>query len=131
LGNVGKEGLQERSVTTKAGKEMARASFTMATNKGWFDTVSKVWKNSVEWHTVVLWGKQVESVRKAGLEKGCRVLVEGSLKTREWVGDDGKKNRITEIQMLDLIVLTGGSGSGEMDQDGEPGDVVDEDNLPF
>lgn len=44
--------------------------------------------NSVEWHSVSVWGKTAESCAKY-LSKGRQVYVEGSLKTRKWKDKDG------------------------------------------
>lgn len=79
------------------------ASLRIATNETWRDKNSGEKKESVEWHSVVIFGKLCEVVEKY-LHKGSKVLVEGKLKTRMWE-KDGVKRYTTEI------VLTGFGGT--------------------
>jgi single-strand DNA-binding protein len=53
-------------------------------------------KESTEWTTVVIWGKQAENAVKY-LSKGRQVYVEGRLKTRSWDDKDGHKRYTTEV----------------------------------
>jgi len=71
------------------------ASFSVATNRVWNDP-SGAKKEAVEFHNVVVWGRQAE-VASRFLVKGSLVLIEGRLQTREWEGKDGQKRRTTEI----------------------------------
>ena len=71
------------------------ASFSVATNRVWNDP-SGAKKEAVEFHNVVVWGRQAE-VASRFLTKGSLVLIEGRLQTRDWEGKDGQKRRTTEI----------------------------------
>lgn len=71
------------------------ASFSLATNRVWNDK-SGARKESTEFHNIVVWGKQAE-VASRFLTKGSLALIEGRMQTRDWVGKDGQKRRITEI----------------------------------
>jgi len=71
------------------------ASFSVATNRVWNDP-SGAKKEAVEFHNVVVWGRQAE-VASRFLVKGSLVLIEGRLQTREWEGKDGQKRRTTEV----------------------------------
>lgn len=79
--------------STASGQQVA--SFGVATNRVWNDP-SGVKKEAVEFHNVVVWGRQAE-VASRFLVKGSLVLIEGRLQTREWEGKDGQKRRTTEI----------------------------------
>jgi single-strand DNA-binding protein len=69
-------------------------------------------KESTEWHTVVVWGKQAENCSQY-LSKGRQVYVEGRLRTRSWDDKEGKKRYATEIVALTVQFLGGGGGGGE------------------
>ncbi|MDE2001575.1 MAG: single-stranded DNA-binding protein [Patescibacteria group bacterium] len=71
------------------------ATFSVATNRTWTDP-SGAKKEQVEFHNVVVWGRQAE-VASRFLTKGSSVLIEGRLQTREWEGKDGQKRKTTEI----------------------------------
>ncbi len=77
-------------------------SFSIATNRIWNDKSGQK-KESVEFHNIVVWGKQAE-VATRFLKKGSLVLVEGRLQTRDWEGKDGQKRKTTEI-IADRIQL--------------------------
>jgi single-strand DNA-binding protein len=80
--------------TTPSG--MSVASVGVATNRVWNDK-SGARREEVEFHNVVLWGKQAE-LAKQYLAKGRMVMIEGRLQTRSW--DDkqtGQKRFRTEI----------------------------------
>jgi single-strand DNA-binding protein len=69
-------------------------SFSLATNRVYNDKDGNR-QESVDYHNIVVFGKQAESVAKY-LTKGSQALVEGRLQTRSWE-TDGKKNYRTEI----------------------------------
>lgn len=71
------------------------ASFGVATNRTWKDKTG-VKQEKPEFHNVVVFGKQAESVHTY-MKKGSQILVEGRIETRSWDGQDGKKNYRTEI----------------------------------
>lgn len=70
------------------------ANFSVATNRVWYNE-SKEKQEAVEYHNVVAFGKQAETVAQY-MKKGSQILVEGRLQTRSWE-TDGKKNYRTEI----------------------------------
>ena len=73
----------------------AVTSFGVATNRVWKDKAG-IDQKEVEFHNVVVWGRQAEIVSKF-LTKGALVLIEGRLQTRDWEGKDGLKRKTTEI----------------------------------
>src|SRR5690348_10137132 len=79
--------------STKSGANVA--TFSMATNLIWMDKSNQ--KNEeVEFHNIVVWGKQAETASK-WLVKGQMALVEGRLQTRNYEDKAGTKRYVTEI----------------------------------
>src|SRR4026207_2091386 len=87
----------------------AVATLNMATTEVWNDKGGQR-QEKTEWHRVVLWGKQAESLQEY-LTKGKQIYVEGRLQTRQWDDKDGNKRYTTEIK-ADRITLLGGGGGG-------------------
>lgn len=90
------------------------AQLGVATNRVWTNKTGQR-QEEVEFHTIVAWGKLAEICQKY-LGKGRKVYVEGRLKSREWVGQDGVKRNRTEIIAENLIMLdragAGSAGTG-------------------
>jgi len=86
------------------------------------------WKNETEWHRVVLFGKQAD-LAKQYLTKGREVLIEGSLRTRQWQDKEGQKRYTTEIVALNMRFVGrapereafGSGGAGAPGAGGAPG----------
>lgn len=70
-------------------------SFSIATNRVWYDKNSKEKHEQVEFHNIVAFGNMADNIAKF-TRKGHQLLVEGRLATRSWE-KDGKKNYRTEI----------------------------------
>ena len=87
----------------------AVATLNLATTEVWNDR-SNQRQEKTEWHRVILWGKQAESLQEY-LTKGKQIYVEGRLQTRQWDDKDGNKRYTTEIK-ADRITLLGGGGGG-------------------
>ncbi|HYF05189.1 MAG TPA: single-stranded DNA-binding protein [Patescibacteria group bacterium] len=66
--------------------------------------------DQVEYHNVVLW-RGLADIAAKYLKKGSQVYIEGRLQTRNWEGQDGKKNYRTEIVGDNMIMLGGSGGS--------------------
>ena len=95
----------------------AVATLNMATTEVWNDKASGQRQERTEWHRVVVWGKQAETLQEY-LLRGRQIYVEGRLQTRQWDDRDGNKRYTTEVRS-DRIVLLSGRG-------GEPGRARDE-----
>lgn len=79
------------------------------------------WKNETEWHRVVLFGKQAD-LAKQYLTKGREVLIEGSLRTRQWQDKEGQKRFTTEVVAQNMRFVGGrGGASGAPGAGGESG----------
>jgi single-strand DNA-binding protein len=119
----------------------AVATLNLATTEVWNDKQGQR-QEKTEWHRVVLWGKQAETLQEY-LVKGKQIYVEGRLQTRQWDDKDGNKRYTTEIK-ADRITLLGGGGGGRggasMDRgaashaaggDDPPMDPITDDDIPF
>jgi single-strand DNA-binding protein len=118
----------------------AVATLNLATTEVWNDRNSQR-QEKTEWHRVVLWGKQAESLQEY-LTKGKQIYVEGRLQTRQWDDKDGNKRYTTEIK-ADRITLLGGAGGGAgrggggMERGGSPSPdeppsaPLTDDDIPF
>jgi len=98
IGNLGAAPIVK---DTNAGGKVA--NFSIATRSFSKDKEgNKV--EETEWHKIVVWGKQAETVEKY-LEKGSQVAVEGMLKTRKYTDKDGIERYSTEIVANDFQML--------------------------
>jgi single-strand DNA-binding protein len=78
-----------------------------------------------EWFNVVAWNQQAEFVNQY-IDKGRLVYVEGKMKTRSWVDDNGGKHYRTElianqVQALDRAPEGQGGGAANYGDDDEEG----------
>ena len=89
------------------------SSFGVATNRVWYNA-NREKQESVEFHNIVVWGKQAEVAAKF-LKKGGLVLVEGRLQTRSWQDKSGVPRKTTEIiaERLQLGPRPGGAPVGD------------------
>src|SRR5690625_1152538 len=105
IGNLGADpGLRSTSSGTPV------CELRLATNESWRDKQGTM-QQRTEWHRVVVWGRQAESVSKY-LSKGRSVYVEGRLQTREWNDRDGQRRYTTEIIASNVVFLQDGRGGG-------------------
>ena len=105
VGNIGKDA----EVRYTAGGS-AVSTLSLATTEVWNDRTSGQRQERTEWHRVVVWGKQAETLSEY-LTKGRQIYVEGRLQTRQWEDKEGSKRYTTEVR-TDRVVLLGGRSSG-------------------
>ena len=84
IGRLGKDPELKYTPNSKAVLELS-----LATTEKFKD------KEETEWHTVVFWNKQAETLSKY-LQKGSWLYVEGKNKTKSWE-KDGSKRYKTEV----------------------------------
>lgn len=94
--------------TTPSGQSVA--SFAIATNFVWTDQSGQK-QERAEFHNIVAWRRLAEICGQY-LKKGSKIYIEGRLQTRDWVGQDGKKNYRTEIIAENMIMLDSKGGAG-------------------
>lgn len=105
---------------TQSGQSVAE--LRVATSEKFKDKDGKQ-QDRTEWHRVVVWGANADNAGKY-LRKGSKVLVEGSIRTREWTDKEGQKRYVTEVvcQGLTFLDPKGGGGGGSSRQDGGSSD---------
>lgn len=103
VGNLGKD--PELSYTQSG---VARSRFSLATTESYNNNAGER-QERVEWHNIVVWGKQAEIVSKF-LQKGRQVYLEGRIQNRSYDDKDGNKRYISEINANRVIFLGGGRG---------------------
>lgn len=91
LGRVGKE------PECRTFQNGAVSKFSFATSEKWKDKESGDWKESTDWHTVVVWAPRLQSTIKNHVKKGSRLLIEGKLQTRKWTDRDGRDHYDVEV----------------------------------
>ncbi|WWC83036.1 Single-stranded DNA-binding protein [Mycovorax composti] len=100
---IGNLGNAPEIKTTINGKKMAR--FSIATNET-YKNLSGERVTETTWHHLVAWGRLADIAEKY-LEKGREVAVEGKLVNRQYESKNGEKRYITEIQVHELLLLSG------------------------
>ena len=104
LGNLGAE---PELRTTTGGQAVLR--LRLATTENYIDH-NKQRQERTEWHSVVVWGKRGEALSRF-LQKGSRILVEGSIHTSSYDDKDGNKRYKTEVVANNVVLC----GSGQRD----------------
>lgn len=92
IGNVGSD---PEVKTLKSGSRMA--TFRLATSESFLDKATKEWKETTQWHSIVIWDESIIKNVERSMKKGTLVMLEGQLLTRSYVGTDGKTQYATEI----------------------------------
>jgi len=70
--------------------------FSVATTDSWTDKKSDVKHEVTEWHNVDVHGG-LAKIAKQYLKKGSKVYIEGKLRTRKYLNEDGIERYTTEI----------------------------------
>ena len=96
LGNLGRDA---EMTYTPSGQALSKVG--LATSRRWQDKSSGEWQEETDWHNLVIWGKQAESLTPY-LTKGSRIYVEGRIKNRTWE-KDGVKHYATDIVVEDIV----------------------------
>lgn len=133
VGNLGRDAEVK---VTNSGQSVA--NFSIATTEVWTKDGEK--KEKTEWHRVVLWGRQADSLQPY-LTKGKQIYVEGQLETRQWE-KDGQKHYTTEVKAFRIVLLGGGGRGGRRNDDEEYGSdagyadapaaaPITDDDIPF
>jgi len=80
-------------------------SFSIATNREWFDKNTQEKKEAVDYHNIVFWGKAAEIINQFA-SKGKKMYITGRLQTRKWENKEGATVYTTEVVGRDFIFLT-------------------------
>lgn len=103
IGNLGRD----PEINTKGATTICNCS--LATNEKYTDKSGQK-QERTEWHRLVLFGKQAETLSKYA-KAGQMLYVEGRIQTREYDGKDGTRKKSTEIVVSEFKFL-GGGGKG-------------------
>jgi single-strand DNA-binding protein len=102
---VGRLG-QKPEIRSHAQSGRSSASFSLATDESIFNRQTQERTKKTEWHKIKVWFPQLVEFADKYLDKGKLVLIEGSIRSREYQDRDGNRRFITEI-VADKITLLG------------------------
>ncbi|HEX2716214.1 MAG TPA: single-stranded DNA-binding protein [Gemmatimonadaceae bacterium] len=115
IGNLGNDP-EVRS--TSGGNRVA--TFSLATSRSW-NGPSGDRQEKTEWHRCVVWNtktSQLADIVERYVKKGDKLYVEGRIEYRQWQDKEGQTRYSTEINVRELIMLSGRSGGGDFDSEG-------------
>ncbi|MBQ8294776.1 MAG: single-stranded DNA-binding protein [Alphaproteobacteria bacterium] len=124
VGNIGQE---PQVRTMNSGQKVV--SFSLATSDRWRDRSTGEQKEQTEWHRVVIFNPNLVEVAERMLQKGTKLYLEGSLKTRKWQNQQGVDVYTTEIVLNPFagqMVILGGAKA----MDGASGDYAAPSSAP-
>ncbi|MBR1380288.1 MAG: single-stranded DNA-binding protein [Alphaproteobacteria bacterium] len=107
VGNVGQD---PQVRTMQSGQKVI--SFSLATSERWRDRQTGEQKEQTEWHRVVIFNPNLVDVAERMLQKGTKLYLEGSLRTRKWQNQQGVDVYTTEVtlnQFAGQMVILGGA----------------------
>ncbi|MDQ3696588.1 MAG: single-stranded DNA-binding protein, partial [Gemmatimonadota bacterium] len=88
------------------------ANFSIATGRVWTGTNGEK-QEKTEWHKCVVWNtktSQLADIVERYLKKGDKAYVEGRIEYRQWQDKEGQTRYMTEINVRELLMLSGRSG---------------------
>jgi single-strand DNA-binding protein len=89
----------------------------LATSESWKDKQTGQPQERTEWHRVVFFNRLAE-IAGEYVRKGCKIYVEGSLRTRQWE-QDGVKRYTTEIVAAEMQMLDSRQGGAQAGGQGQ------------
>jgi single-strand DNA-binding protein len=98
----GRIGADPEIRTTQSSREVA--SFSVATDTGWYDKEKGAWHENTQWHRVVTFQPGLIGVLKDKVKKGVRVIVTGEMNYRNWRKDGETSDR----QQAEIVVGSDG-----------------------
>ncbi|MBO7644731.1 MAG: single-stranded DNA-binding protein [Alphaproteobacteria bacterium] len=139
VGNIGQE---PQVRTMQSGQKVV--TFSLATSDRWRDRQTGEQKEQTEWHRVVIFNPSLVDVAERMLQKGTKLYLEGSLRTRKWQNQQGVDTFTTEVVLNpysgQMVILSGAkamdgsadTASGAPSQPREEVRIEDiADDIPF
>ena len=120
IGNLGRDP-EVRTIAT--GKI---ANFTVATSETWKDKATGERKEQTEWHRVVIFNANLAEVAERMLQKGTKVYIEGTLRTRKWQNQQGQDVYTTEVVLNGFnaqMAILGGAKAIDPSVGGSPAEA--------
>ena len=115
---IGNLGADPEVRSTSGGNRVA--TFSLATSRSWSGASGEK-QEKTEWHRCVVWNaktSQLADIVERYLKKGDKVYVEGRIEYRQWQDKENQTRYSTEINVRELIMLSGRAGGAES-YDGE------------
>lgn len=109
---IGNLGADPEVRSTNSGSRVATLS--LATSRQWTTKAGEK-QEKTEWHRCVVWntgGSGLADVVEKYLKKGDRVYVEGRIEYRTWKDREGQTRYTTEVNVRDLVMLSGRGDTG-------------------
>ena len=94
---LGRLGNDAEVRTTQSGRDVA--SFSIATDTGWYDKDKGEWRKNLHWHKIVTFQPGLIGVLRDKGKKGVRVIVTGELTYRAW-RKDGETTDRSEAEII-------------------------------
>ena len=116
---IGNLGADPEVRSTSGGNRVA--TFSLATSRSW-NGPSGDRQEKTEWHRCVVWNSKVSTLAdivERYLKKGDKVYVEGRIEYRQWQDKENQTRYMTEINVREMIMLSGRGGTGADGMDGE------------
>ena len=115
IGNLGND---PEVRATSGGNRVA--TFSLATSRSWNGPAGDR-QEKTEWHRCVVWNtktSQLADIVEKYVKKGDKLFVEGRIEYRQWQDKEGQTRYSTEINVRELIMLSGRPGGADFDGDG-------------
>ena len=129
VGNVGQD---PQVRTMQSGQKVV--SFSLATSERWRDRQTGEQKEQTEWHRVVVFNPNLAEVAERMLQKGTKLYIEGSLRTRKWQNQQGLDVYTTEVVLNQfagqMVILAGAKSLDGVATGGDYGQPVSQTAQP-
>lgn len=106
IGNLDTKALQDGTLV---------ANFSLATNENWTGKDGQKNQNTT-WHKCVAFGK-VADIISHYVRKGELLHVEGKLTNRSWDDKEGGKHQVTEIKVMEVVLMPNPNKKAEVEKD--------------
>ncbi|HUO51072.1 MAG TPA: single-stranded DNA-binding protein [Gemmatimonadaceae bacterium] len=110
---IGNLGADPEVRSTTGGNRVA--NFSLATSRAWTGANGDK-QEKTEWHKCIAWNSKsstLADIIERYVKKGDKVYVEGRIEYRQYQDKDGQTRYVTEINVRELIMLSGRQGGGE------------------
>ncbi|MBR6775431.1 MAG: single-stranded DNA-binding protein [Bacteroidales bacterium] len=101
IGNIG----NEPKISIINNNQTKVANFTVATTERGYTSQDGIYvQGKTEWHNIVCFGKLADVISRY-TKKGSRIFIEGKMRTRSYVDNNGIKRNIMEINAENVVLL--------------------------
>jgi single-strand DNA-binding protein len=110
---IGNLGADPEVRSTTGGNRVA--TFSLATSRSWSGPSGDK-QEKTEWHRCVVWNSKASTLAdivERYLKKGDKIYVEGRIEYRQWQDKENQTRYTTEINVRELIMLSGKAGGSD------------------